>query len=561
MGQVKLKTLLTAGFAAMLVLLLIVGSVAVASLRSLSSGLEDLADRRIPLVVAYGQLHITELGIRASTLQLFSMEAPRPQNTAALDDLVSQREIQWRTIDEAFATVSSLPNHTEAGRNNFNELKSALDDWRNAYIKFDANLKKFADANRESAAAAFQRARYELIGLYAGVRPLTARLTAAIDAARAHQVESVGKDSARALNTTRFAVDLTFGLVVAGAFLSVLIGVGIFRLLIKQVGGEPAYANELLRVVASGDLTVRFSLRPGDSVSMLYMLKEMVGRLRTMIDTISSIAINIAADSKELSAGAESVAVASASQSQTAALMAASVEELTVSINHVSDSANNANKIACASGESARKGAETIYSVVNDIDRIASEFAVAAANIEELGSHSLEIASVVNIIREVADQTNLLALNAAIEAARAGEQGRGFAVVADEVRKLAERTAASTVDIADIVAKIGAGTKHAAAGIQKQSESVKTTVKLSGEAGHAVEEINTSSSKVVRAVDEISSSLSEQSAASTDIAKNVERIAVMSEDNTTAVRQAANAAHNLTARASELQDAVSQFKV
>jgi methyl-accepting chemotaxis protein len=181
--------------------------------------------------------------------------------------------------------------------------------------------------------------------------------------------------------------------------------------------------------------------------------------------------------------------------------------------------------------------------------------------ITSLGEQSHQISNIVMVIKEIADQTNLLALNAAIEAARAGEQGRGFAVVADEVRKLAERTTQSTQEIAAMIQSIQAGTDNAVAGMSEGSTRVNEGVRMVGRAGSSMELIQDGVQKVLAAIGDISASLREQNASSNQIARNVEGIARMTDETSTIVRDVAASADQLEQLAAALKDSVGQFKL
>jgi methyl-accepting chemotaxis protein len=241
--------------------------------------------------------------------------------------------------------------------------------------------------------------------------------------------------------------------------------------------------------------------------------------------------------------------------------MAASVEQLSVSIDQVEEHAREARTVTQASGSQSEEGGRIIHQTAEEMSNIAQSVNATAGTIRQLEDFSGQISSIVNVIKDIADQTNLLALNAAIEAARAGEQGRGFAVVADEVRKLAERTANSTQEITGMIGKIQQGTQRAVeemdAGVQRVNEGVN----LAHQAGDSVIGIRASAEKVTRAVDDINLALKEQSMAARDIAQKVEGIAQGAEENSAAVKQTAASAEQLRNLAGDLQELASRFRV
>lgn len=333
------------------------------------------------------------------------------------------------------------------------------------------------------------------------------------------------------------------------------------RSITRQLGGEPDYAAGIASRIAAGDLSMSVATKPGDAESMLAAMKKMQEKLKEMIAEVLTSAEQVSSTAAQLSASSSQVADGSRQQSEAASSMAAAVEEMTVSIDHVSDSAHEARNASSHSGELSEQGAKVIQNAVVEMAKIEGSVKASSHIIEALEQQSGEISAIVNVIKEIADQTNLLALNAAIEAARAGEQGRGFAVVADEVRKLAERTAKSTQEIAGMIEKIQGGTRDAVASMESGVAQVSSGVALANQAGQSITQIKTEAARVAQVVGDISDSLKEQSVASSDIAKNVEKIARMSEENSAAVQQTASAAQHLEQLASSLQSTIGRFKV
>ncbi|MDP1607412.1 MAG: methyl-accepting chemotaxis protein [Rhodocyclaceae bacterium] len=337
---------------------------------------------------------------------------------------------------------------------------------------------------------------------------------------------------------------------------------GITWLFQRRFTSQLDAACAAVKSISHFDLSQGIHVERQDEIGLLLRdLADMQTHLRDVVTQVRDGATDMQSMSGSLASASESVADASRHQAESASGMAASMEELSVSIDQMSEHAKQSNHLAKLSGDASRAGRDITQSAAREMAAIAEGARHSATIVAELGGLSTEISGITNVIKEIADQTNLLALNAAIEAARAGEQGRGFAVVADEVRKLAERTSSSTKQISDIIARIQQGTQRAADAMQSDVERANQGAALAHRAGDSIAQIEQRVSDVMSAVGEIQTALLEQSAAARDAAMRVEQIAQMTEANSSTSSRTSRTSGEVAGLAVRLNGLMAGFRL
>ncbi|SMC23670.1 Methyl-accepting chemotaxis protein [Andreprevotia lacus DSM 23236] len=316
----------------------------------------------------------------------------------------------------------------------------------------------------------------------------------------------------------------------------------------------------------AGDLSARIDIPAEESsrneiAQLTLHFNHAAERLQALIGEIRSTADAVDGTARNMGDAVEQVASSSMRQSESASSMAATVEQITVSIGHIADTAGSARQAGQSALEASKDGRRLMERTVEEMQRIATAANDASGQISRLGERSSEISSIVGVIKEIADQTNLLALNAAIEAARAGEQGRGFAVVADEVRKLAERTSASTQQISQLVGGIVGDTQQVAAEIVAVSSQMREGVQSVEETGSVLERIHSEADRVFNVLQDIAEATREQTVASSQLARGVENVAHSAEANASIAQRNSGSASDLREQARVLHDKLDQFTI
>ncbi|NTW98756.1 MAG: methyl-accepting chemotaxis protein, partial [Geobacteraceae bacterium] len=365
------------------------------------------------------------------------------------------------------------------------------------------------------------------------------------------------KRAATMLNSTRVTV-ATLGILL---FASV---VAIFFFLIRNIGkylgGDPAYVATVARQVADGDLSCDVRVKGGPE-SVLGAMRKMVENLRDIVSQVVCSAENIASASRQLHASAEQIATVSEEVACQATMVATSGEEMSATSGDIARNCQMAADGAGLASGAATRGTEVVNGTVQVMGRIAERVSSTAHTVQNLGGRSDQIGAIIGTIEDIADQTNLLALNAAIEAARAGEQGRGFAVVADEVRALAERTTRATGEIGEMIKSIQTETRVAVNAMELGVGEVETGTEEASRSGQALQQIQDQINDVAMQVNQIATAAEEQTATTSEISSNMMQITDAVQKTARGAEESAQAADVLAQQAEDLKRLVGRFRI
>ncbi len=335
----------------------------------------------------------------------------------------------------------------------------------------------------------------------------------------------------------------------------------IMMLLRRSVLPLPKLA-ENVALIASGNLQVEIAASGKDEVAQLsFSIKNMTEKLRSILTQISQTSTQVASAANQLNSTAEQIATGAEEVAAQSATVATAGEEMAATSGDIAQNCQMAAEGAQRATQSAQNGSGVVENTVAVMGQIADKVQETARTVESLGARSDQIGNIIGTIEDIADQTNLLALNAAIEAARAGEQGRGFAVVADEVRALAERTTRATKEISEMIKSIQKETRSAVIVMEQGVQQVEAGTVEAAKSGEALRDILEQINSVAMQVNQIATAAEQQTATTSEISSNMHQITEVVEQTSQGAHESATAAAQLNGNAEELQRLVQQFQL
>ncbi|GHV06267.1 methyl-accepting chemotaxis protein [Campylobacterota bacterium] len=433
--------------------------------------------------------------------------------------------------------------------------KEIVDDIQELRRESVPSIDKLKNILRNNDQAAL--VEYTVDELYPVIEPLSDEFSNLV----ALQIDVSKEEYDNAEIAAKQAVVTCIVVLLAAMFIGVSLAVIVARQITRELGGEPSEVAAIASCIADGNLTSKIAVARGLEKSILGSMQKMQNALREIVTLIKNNAEKLAQDSNSMAASGDKVMQGAHAQSESTSSIAAAVEQMSASVTQIAENAEVAHKASQSSSQTVDRSAGIVDRTIAEMNSIAEIVSETAEDVKTLSTQSADIGTVVGVIKDIADQTNLLALNAAIEAARAGEAGRGFAVVADEVRKLAERTAKSVSEIVSTINTIMQSTEQTLGRTEQSKEEAHKGASLATEMGGSMKEVKSTIDQTMDSVTNITEALAEQSKASQMIGQKLETIAQMTAENSDAVTLLSKTAGSIKTLAENLYTAVQKFKL
>nr|WP_322977936.1 methyl-accepting chemotaxis protein [Pseudomonas sp. C11] len=528
------------GFGLVALLVLLMGIWMLVTLKHINEQSQQVEDNWVPSIVALNDLSQTVLRVRALTLRVL------------VDRDVTKSVPTLKRSDELLAHAKAMQGTYEAlissaeERQIFEQFQVAEND----YLTERAEVLRLAQSGDFAAAVA----RFEEGTLNRHADALAVSL-GALAKLNDEGVNAATESISSANSEARYGVFVAIALALG---ITVVLAIVLTRSIVAPLG-EAVQAAES---VAAGDLTQAIQAAGKDEPArLLAALKAMQGSLRGTIQSIADSSNQLASASEELHAVTEDATRGLHQQNTEIEQAATAVNQMTAAVEEVARNAVSTSEASRESNTTAQRGRQQVRQTVDSIGQLAADVTETSAEVEQLAQRVHEISKVLDVIRAIAEQTNLLALNAAIEAARAGEAGRGFAVVADEVRALAHRTQQSTREIEQMIGGIQNGTERAVSAMQSSNGRARSTLEVAQAAGVALEQITQAISSINERNLVIASASEEQAQVAREVDRNLVNIRDLSLQTSAGANQTSAASQELSRLAVDLNGLVARFKV
>ncbi|WP_429038116.1 methyl-accepting chemotaxis protein [Aeromonas veronii] len=535
---------LTMAFTTLALLMLGFAWFATLQLSNIYRDASEVSDNIVPSIRASSQMHVALLDARRAELNMvIDALGKDPDSLNSSTQSFEAAKSQYMAAEQRYG---SMPFVSERDRNMFAELKTAAAKYFSAHGDLETAIRQGDIAKIQSLIKNESRAALE----QAGQDGLELRKENDRVANLLTKQSEASYERAKLLSTTVGALTLLFVVIVAW-------------LLIRQIRNPVMTLLEQTRQVAAGNLTSQLDMKQfsHDELGKLAQgFNEMQSNLRMLVNEVSGSVVQLGAAAEEISAVAQQSANNMGAQQHELNQLATAMNEMQATVQEVARNTNDAASAATSASDTAAQGSETVNDSIGRIEKVATAIEETALVIRQLGDDSRNIGMVLEVIQGIAEQTNLLALNAAIEAARAGEQGRGFAVVADEVRTLAKRTQDSTSQINHIISELQQRANEAGVTMQQSQDMMSETVHTAREAGASIAEISSSVNSISHMNIQIATATEEQGAVSEELNRNVVNISNASEEVATGAKQMAQACNDLNLLATQLQEVVRKFR-